>query len=34
MADIPFPETRAYVGRVLDARRDYRRTYPDELGLR
>jgi soluble lytic murein transglycosylase len=33
-ADIPFPETRAYVGRVLDARRDYRRTYPDELGLR
>jgi soluble lytic murein transglycosylase len=34
IADIPFPETRAYVGRVLDARRDYRRTYPDELGLR
>jgi soluble lytic murein transglycosylase len=34
VADIPFPETRAYVGRVLDARRDYRRTYPDELGLR
>lgn len=31
---IPFPETRAYVQRVLDARRDYRRTYPDELGLR
>lgn len=33
VADIPFPETRAYVGRVLDARRDYRRTYPQELGL-
>jgi soluble lytic murein transglycosylase len=33
-ADIPFPETRAYVGRVLDARRDYRRTYADELGLK
>ena len=25
VADIPFPETRAYVERVLDARRDYRR---------
>jgi soluble lytic murein transglycosylase len=34
VADIPFPETQAYVGRVLDARRDYRRTYADELGLR
>jgi len=34
VADIPFPETRAYVGRVLDARRDYRRSYADELGLR
>jgi soluble lytic murein transglycosylase len=34
VADIPFPETRAYVQRVLDAQRDYRRTYPDELGLR
>jgi soluble lytic murein transglycosylase len=33
-ADIPFPETRAYVERVLDARRAYRRTYADELGLR
>jgi soluble lytic murein transglycosylase len=33
VADIPFPETRAYVERVLDARRDYRRTYPGELGL-
>jgi soluble lytic murein transglycosylase len=34
VADIPFPETRVYVERVLDARRDYRRTYADELGLR
>jgi soluble lytic murein transglycosylase len=34
VADIPFPETRAYVERVLDARRDYRRTYSEELGLR
>ena len=33
VADIPFPETRAYVERVLDARREYRRTYPQELGL-
>jgi soluble lytic murein transglycosylase len=31
--DIPFPETRAYVQRVLDARREYRRTYAAELGL-
>jgi len=31
--DIPFPETRAYVRRVLDARRDYRTTYARELGL-
>ena len=34
VADIPFPETQAYVQRVLAARRDYRRTYADELGLR
>lgn len=33
-ADIPFPETRAYVERVFEARRDYRATYPGELGLR
>jgi peptidoglycan lytic transglycosylase len=33
VVDIPFPETRAYVERVLDARRDYRRTYSEELGL-
>jgi peptidoglycan lytic transglycosylase len=30
---IPFPETREYVQRVLDARDDYRRQYPRELGL-
>lgn len=30
---IPFPETRAYVGKVLDARRAYRREYRTELGL-
>jgi len=34
VADIPFPETRAYVQRVLDTRREYRRTYAGELGLR
>jgi peptidoglycan lytic transglycosylase len=33
-AHIPFAETRAYVDRVLQARRDYRSTYPRELGLR
>jgi soluble lytic murein transglycosylase len=32
IADIPFPETRAYVERVLQARRDYRRTYASQLG--
>jgi soluble lytic murein transglycosylase len=32
VADIPFPETRAYVSRVLDAQRRYRATYPSELG--
>jgi peptidoglycan lytic transglycosylase len=31
---IPFPETRAYVQRVLGAQRAYRATYPRELGLR
>ena len=30
---IPFPETREYVMRVLDARARYRRTYARELGL-
>jgi soluble lytic murein transglycosylase len=29
---IPFPETRAYVSKVLQAQRDYRRTYASELG--
>lgn len=33
VADIPFPETRAYVGKVEAARRDYRRTYARQLGL-
>jgi soluble lytic murein transglycosylase len=32
-SDLPFPETRAYVDKVLDARRDYRREYRRELGL-
>jgi soluble lytic murein transglycosylase len=30
---IPFPETREYVGKVLTARRAYRREYAKELGL-
>jgi soluble lytic murein transglycosylase len=30
---IPFPETRDYVGRVMEAQREYRRQYPKELGL-
>ena len=30
---IPFPETREYVQRVLTAQREYRATYPTELGL-
>jgi soluble lytic murein transglycosylase len=30
---IPFPETREYVSRVLDAREGYKREYPRELGL-
>lgn len=34
LRDIPFPETRAYVQKVLAAQRDYRRTYPTELGYR
>jgi len=32
-SEIGFPETRAYVDRVFDARRDYRRHYAEELGL-
>jgi soluble lytic murein transglycosylase len=31
---IPFPETRAYVKRVLDAQRQYRHTYASQLGYR
>ena len=34
VADIPFRETREYVGRVLTAEREYRATYARELGLR
>ncbi|HEY6694880.1 MAG TPA: lytic transglycosylase domain-containing protein [Solirubrobacteraceae bacterium] len=30
---IPFPETREYVSKVLDARRAYRKEYAAELGL-
>jgi len=33
VAAIPFPETRAYVERVLSAQRDYRSAYPHELGI-
>jgi soluble lytic murein transglycosylase len=29
---IPFPETRAYVAKVLEAQRNYRRTYASQLG--
>jgi soluble lytic murein transglycosylase len=32
--DIAFPETRAYVEKVLQAQRSYRKTYPTELGYR
>jgi peptidoglycan lytic transglycosylase len=31
VGDIPFPETRAYVLRVLNAREEYRRTYGSQL---
>lgn len=34
VADIPFPETRDYVERVLNAQRAYRHTYPTQLGYR
>src|SRR5919199_199407 len=33
IAAIPFSETRAYVQRVEEAKADYRRSYPRELGL-
>jgi soluble lytic murein transglycosylase len=32
VGDIPFAETRAYVEKVLQKQRDYRSTYPSELG--
>lgn len=32
LSQIPFPETRLYVQRVLQAQQDYRRTYPKQLG--
>ena len=32
VGDIPFPETRAYVEKVLSARAQYRRTYASALG--
>jgi soluble lytic murein transglycosylase len=32
IADIPFPETRAYVRNVLQAQKDYRNTYASRLG--
>jgi len=34
IARIPYPQTRAYVERVLAAQREYRETYALELGLR
>jgi soluble lytic murein transglycosylase len=33
VADIPFPETRAYVANVLDRRDEYAEHYADDLGL-
>jgi soluble lytic murein transglycosylase len=34
VSEIPFPQTRAYVQRVLTAQQEYRRRYPGQLGLR
>jgi soluble lytic murein transglycosylase len=34
ISGIPFPETRAYVERVLHAQREYRQAYRTELGYR
>jgi soluble lytic murein transglycosylase len=34
LKDIPYPETRAYVEKVLEARRVYREEYGDRLGAR
>ncbi|HUB37050.1 MAG TPA: lytic transglycosylase domain-containing protein [Solirubrobacteraceae bacterium] len=33
VADIPFPETREYVRRVLAAQREYRALYSQQLGI-
>jgi soluble lytic murein transglycosylase len=33
ISDIPFPETQAYVQRVMQVRGEYRRTYARQLGL-
>ena len=33
VAEIPFPQTREYVQRVLNAQQAYRETYPRQLGL-
>jgi soluble lytic murein transglycosylase len=33
IAEIPFPQTREYVQRVLNAQRAYRATYPRQLGI-
>ncbi|MCW2952781.1 MAG: Lytic transglycosylase catalytic [Conexibacter sp.] len=33
LGDIPFPETRAYVEKVMGAQHDYRRTHAKQLGL-
>jgi soluble lytic murein transglycosylase len=34
ISEIPFPETRAYVAKVLQAQHDYRSTYATQLGYR
>ncbi len=34
LSEVPFPETRAYVQRVLQAQHDYRVTYATQLGYR
>jgi soluble lytic murein transglycosylase len=33
VTNIPFPETRAYVEKVMQAQREYRSAYPHQLGL-
>lgn len=33
VSEIPFPETREYVQKVMVAQQDYRETYPRQLGL-